>query len=393
MHKENGYAPRRDEVFIRTHQSKKKPQTQEIIGVINKIEEAINDHPELLEKTIQQGDVLAHVLGKEKNGYVRCVGLGPSAGTIGMLGAQRLKSTKLQMAELEAEKAWRANDLLKEQVDEITNNAKSQKSQIDALIEEVSQLRMMVSQSNTGNNNSMLNLDHLDSVGESAAWDEDQQFHEEEERLDREIREATENFESMKARAALLRNKKESAVFQNRVAAQHQKREAEILEERRKQIELQKKEKEVEDLQMKEVEQLQNKKEAELLRKKKEVEKLQKQNGVQVQKKLGAAITQKNHQQGKEVMLYNVFRDHSIPVAKATIVSTDRKKIVGGRELGAECCEVVVDYIMKKDAILPRPVGKVTTIGHAQGRTIAWLYKHMEVQKSMAKQASPPQEE
>jgi hypothetical protein len=155
---------------------------------------------------------------------------------------------------------------------------------------------MMVSQSNTGNNNSMLNLDHLDSVGESAAWDEDQQFHEEEERLDREIREATENFESMKARAALLRNKKESAVFQNRVAAQHQKREAEILEERRKQIELQKKEKEVEDLQMKEVEQLQNKKEAELLRKKKEVEKLQKQNGVQVQKKLGAAITQKNHQ-------------------------------------------------------------------------------------------------
>lgn len=380
-------------MFIRTHQSKKKPQTQETIDIINKIEEAINDHPELLEKTIQQGDVLAHVLGKEKNGYVRCVGLGPSAGTIGMLGAQRLKSTKLQMAELEAEKAWRANDLLKEQVDEITNNAKSQKSQIDALIEEVSQLKMMVSQSNTGNNNSMLNLDHLDSVGESAAWDEDRQFHEEEERLDREIREATENFERMKARAALLRNKKEATLFQNRVAAQHQQREAEILEERRKQIELQKKEKEVEDLQMKEDEQLQNKKEAELLRKKKEVEKLQKQNGVQVQKKLGAAITQKNHQQGKEVMLYNVFRDHSIPVAKATIVSTDRKKIVGGRELGAECCEVVVDYIMKKDAILPRPVGKVTTIGHAQGRTIAWLYKHMEVQKSMAKQASPPQEE
>lgn len=92
-------------------------------------------------------------------------------------------------------------------------------------------------------------------------------------------------------------------------------------------------------------------------------------------------------------MLYNVFRDHSIPVAKGTVQSTDRKKIVGGRELGTECCEVVVDYIMKKDAILPRPVGNVTTIGQAQGRTIIWLYKHLEVQKSMAKQASPPQEE
>jgi hypothetical protein len=49
----------------------------------------MDENPELLEKTIQQGDILAHVLGKEKNGYVRCVGLGPNAGALGMLGAQR----------------------------------------------------------------------------------------------------------------------------------------------------------------------------------------------------------------------------------------------------------------------------------------------------------------
>lgn len=332
-----------------------------------------------MEKTIQQGDVLAHVLGKEKNGYVRCVGLGPSAGTIGMLGAQRLKSTKLQMAELEAEKVWRANELLKEQVHEISNNAKSQKSQIDALIEEVSQLRMMVSQSNSGNNSSMVNLNHEEGEGESADWDEEQQFQAEEERLDQEIRGATEKFERMKARAKLLHNKKEATLRHNRVAAQHEKSEAEILEEKRKEIELQN-EKVAEDLQRKEADQMQKKKEAEQLRKKKELEQ-QKKEQVQAQKKLGVAITQKNHQQGKMVTLYNVFRDHSVPVAKATILSTDRNKIVGGRELGAECCEVVVDYIMKKDAILPRPVGNITTIGHSQGRAIAWLYKHLEVQK------------
>ena len=64
-------------------------------------------------------------------------------------------------------------------------------------------------------------------------------------------------------------------------------------------------------------------------------------------------------------------------MAKATILSTDRKKVVGGTELGAEYCEVVINYIIKRNALLPRPVGNVTTMGQAQGRTIAWLYKHV----------------
>ena len=120
------------------------------------------------------------------------------------------------------------------------------------------------------------------------------------------------------------------------------------------------------------------------------------------------------------MILYSVYRDHSTPVAKATILSTERKKMVGGHELGTECCEVVIDYIIKRDAILPRPIGNVKTIGQAQGRTIAWPYKHvrlvsvvqipiiniicevadesllhmkMEVDTSKTKQASPPQAE
>ena len=189
-----------------------------------KIERAVDDHPELLEKSIQQGDVLAHVLGKEKNGYVRCVGLGPNPGALGMVGSQRLKSTKLQMAQQNAEKAWRENALLKDQLDEITNNASTQKSQLDALTEEVRQLRMLMSQSNSANNNSLLNLDHDEGEGESAAWIEDQQYREEEERLDREIREAREKFENMKSRAVTLQKRREATVSsQNRVTSQQKR--------------------------------------------------------------------------------------------------------------------------------------------------------------------------
>ena len=77
------------------------------------------------------------------------------------------------------------------------------------------------------------------------------------------------------------------------------------------------------------------------------------------------------------MILYNIYRDHHSPVAKATILSVDRRKVVGGKELGHEYCEVVVNYIIKRDAILPRGVGNMTTMTQAQGRSIAWPYKHV----------------
>ncbi|XP_020184903.1 uncharacterized protein [Aegilops tauschii subsp. strangulata] len=98
------------------------------------------------------------------------------------------------------------------------------------------------------------------------------------------------------------------------------------------------------------------------------------------------AITQKiSSQKGKDVIMYNLYRDHSILVAKATILSIDHRKVVGGQELGSEYCEVAVNYVIKRDAILPRGVGNMTTMGQAQGRCITWPYKHLEVDKSMEK--------
>jgi len=111
--------------------------------IISDIEVAIETNQELLEKTLEQGDVLAHVLGKERNGYVRCVGIGPSPGRPGIPGGQKLKSTKLQMAEEETKEAWSENDVLREHVEEIREETKSK---IDGLMEEIDLLKWMMAQ-------------------------------------------------------------------------------------------------------------------------------------------------------------------------------------------------------------------------------------------------------
>ena len=102
----------------------------------------------MLEKSIQQGDILSHVLGKGKNGYVRGVGLGLSASSLGIPGAKNLKSTKLQMAQLEAAKACQANDALKNEIEEIRVDTKAQ---IDAMMQELDNMKRMISQSFAGN--------------------------------------------------------------------------------------------------------------------------------------------------------------------------------------------------------------------------------------------------
>ncbi|KAM0843415.1 hypothetical protein ACQ4PT_057719 [Festuca glaucescens] len=390
-HKEKGYAPRRDEVFVRTHISKRNETTMAAETSQKDIDTAIEDHPELLEKSIQQGDILSHVLGKERNGYVRCVGLGPTAGSLGIPGAQKLKSTKLHMVELEAEKAWRTNEALMDHMDDFREDTKAQ---MDYLMAEMAEMRSMLSQSIAGNKNFMhtSEIQPEDSVGEYSTAD--QSVHDvdsigEEEVVMQELREAQQQYEKKRAEAALLiRKKKEAAQRLNNEAKLQKRKEAELLHKKKEEHIMQKNNEQ--DMQKKREVEL-KKKQEDLMQKKKEQD-MQKKREADLKKK-EATVAQKNHQKGKEVILFNVYRDHTTPVEKATILATDRKKIVGGRELGTECCEVVVNYIIKRDAILPRPIGDVMTMGQAQGRTIAWLYKHLEVDKSKMKQASPPQEE
>lgn len=66
-------------------------------------------------------------------------------------------------------------------------------------------------------------------------------------------------------------------------------------------------------------------------------------------------------------------------MAKATIQSIDGTKILAGAELGSQCCEVVVNMVMKKDAILQRPYGNVRTMANALGRSIAWPRRYVKL--------------
>jgi hypothetical protein len=75
--------------------------------------------------------------------------MGPSPGRLGIPGGQKLKSTKLQMAEEETKEAWRANDVLKEHVEEIREETKSK---IDGLMEEIDLLKWMMAQTIAANN-------------------------------------------------------------------------------------------------------------------------------------------------------------------------------------------------------------------------------------------------
>jgi hypothetical protein len=118
------------------------------------------------------------------------------------------------MAEMEAEKAWQANELLKDHMDEFKEDTKAQ---FYAMMEEMAEMRRMLSQSIAGNNNTL----HFDDIQPEASVGEystaDHSLHDvdnigEEEVVMQELREAQQQFEKKKAEAALLiRKKKEVA--------------------------------------------------------------------------------------------------------------------------------------------------------------------------------------
>jgi hypothetical protein len=64
-------------------------------------------------------------------------------------------------------------------------------------------------------------------------------------------------------------------------------------------------------------------------------------------------------------------------VAKGTIVSTNPNTLLGGVPLGKEYCEVIVNIVLKRDAILPCPYGYVETMADAHQMSVAWLYKRV----------------
>jgi hypothetical protein len=76
------------------------------------------------------------------------------------------------------------------------------------------------------------------------------------------------------------------------------------------------------------------------------------------------------------VVLYAILRSEQL-VAKGTIVSTNPNSMVGGQTLGKQYCEVVVNLVMKRDAILPRPYDYMESMAGACMMSIAWPYKRV----------------
>lgn len=66
-------------------------------------------------------------------------------------------------------------------------------------------------------------------------------------------------------------------------------------------------------------------------------------------------------------------------VAKGTIISTNPNTIVGVQPLGKQFCEVIVNLVLKGDAMLPRPYDNMESMAGAYMMSIAWPYKRLKV--------------
>jgi hypothetical protein len=78
---------------------------------------------------------------------------------------------------------------------------------------------------------------------------------------------------------------------------------------------------------------------------------------------------------GKEVILYALQRDEI--VAKGIVVSVNPSTMHAGHALGRKHCEVVIRFVIKRDAKLPRPYPGVQVMADAKDLEIAWPYNRV----------------
>ena len=81
-------------------------------------------------------------------------------------------------------------------------------------------------------------------------------------------------------------------------------------------------------------------------------------------------------QVGKEVILFAMLRPDQ-PVAKGTVLSVNPRTIVGGKPLGKQFCEVTVEHVIRRDALLPRPYDHMESMAGAYMMSIAWSYERI----------------
>jgi hypothetical protein len=75
----------------------------------------------------------------------------------------------------------------------------------------------------------------------------------------------------------------------------------------------------------------------------------------------------------KDVIVFAILRCE-LAVARGIVILTNPNTMVEGQPLGNEYCEVVVNFVMKRDAMLPQAYGEMETMASALKMTIAWPY-------------------
>ncbi|XP_021319866.1 uncharacterized protein LOC8070082 [Sorghum bicolor] len=75
-------------------------------------------------------------------------------------------------------------------------------------------------------------------------------------------------------------------------------------------------------------------------------------------------------------LLYALHRDE--PVAKGIVISVNPSTMHAGHALGRKYCEVVIRFVMKRDAKLPRPYPGVQEMADAKDLSIAWPYNRIK---------------
>ena len=62
---------------------------------------------------------------------------------------------------------------------------------------------------------------------------------------------------------------------------------------------------------------------------------------------------------------------------KATVVSVNPNNKLAGEALGTKYCDVIVNVVLRRETLVPRPYAEIKTLGDAIKMPIAWLFNRV----------------
>ncbi|KAF0913553.1 hypothetical protein E2562_023290 [Oryza meyeriana var. granulata] len=321
-----GRPPRRDQLYIKTHTRKNGVPTRHAEPIINKLITIVGASPELKERTIQQGDAFVAACGeREPKGRVRVLGLGPTPQDVGTPGQKCYRPTRLQLEVLARKRAELEKLALEQRIAEMEDEIREQRM--------AHGIRNVEITSNIGSNSqnqvSLISREHVDEAHHHAYFEEDEAYVENQ-NYDDQLDEGEYLLLDRRAAASVAKYQHGNPVTSAPKAQPPRCSPVSATPS--------------------------------------------------APRKDGASCSSHDELVGKEVILYAMLRS-DLPMAKGTIVSIDPSTELAGETLGKEYCEVVVNVVLKRDVVLPRPYACVEKMGDAHMMSIAWPYKKLKISK------------